>query len=58
MAAMAFCKFAVILCAFKPSQIGTIKALVTEVDPNAFIIVCEAHEIVGEGFGEDTPDSL
>ena len=48
----------VILCAFKPSQIGTIKALVTEVDPNAFIIVCEAHEIVGEGFGEYTPDSL
>jgi len=28
------------------------------VDPNAFIIVCEAHEIVGEGFGEYTPDSL
>ena len=48
----------VILCAFKPSQIGTIKALVTGVDPNAFIIVCEAHEIVGEGFGEYTPDSL
>ena len=48
----------VILCAFKPSQIGTIKALVTEVDPNAFIIVCEAHEIVGEGFWEYTPDSL
>ncbi len=48
----------VILCAFKPSQIGTIKALVTEVDPNAFIIVCEAHEIVGEGCGEYTPDSL
>ena len=48
----------VILCAFKPSQIGTIKAHVTEVDPNAFIIVCEAHEIVGEGFGEYTPDSL
>lgn len=48
----------VILCAFKPSQIGTIKALVTEVDPNAFIIVCEAHEVLGEGFGEYTPDSL
>lgn len=48
----------VVLCAFKPSQIGTIKALVTGVDPNAFIIVCEAHEIVGEGFGEYTPDSL
>lgn len=48
----------VILCAFKPSQIGTIKALVTEVDPNAFIIVCEAHEVLGEGFGAYTPDSL
>jgi len=48
----------VVLCAFKPSQIGTIKSLVTSIDPNAFIIVCEAHEVVGEGFGEYTPDSL
>ena len=48
----------VILCAFKRSQIAAIKAAVTEIDPSAFIIVCEAHEVLGEGFGEYTPDSL
>ena len=47
-----------VLCAFKRSQIGPIKAAVTQIDPNAFIIVCEAHEVLGEGFGEYTPDSL
>ncbi|MDE7246226.1 MAG: YitT family protein [Oscillospiraceae bacterium] len=48
----------VILCAFKRSQIAAIKAAVTETDPKAFIIVCEAHEVLGEGFGEYDPDSL
>ena len=48
----------VVLCAFKRSQIVPIKAAVTEIDPNAFIIVCEAHEVLGEGFGEYSPDSL
>lgn len=48
----------VVLCAFKRSQIAAIKAAVTALDPNAFIIVCEAHEVLGEGFGEYTPDSL
>ena len=48
----------VVLCAFKRSQIAAIKATVTAIDPAAFIIVCEAHEVLGEGFGEYTPDSL
>ena len=48
----------VVLCAFKRSQIAAIKASVMVVDPTAFIIVCEAHEILGEGFGEYSPDSL
>ena len=48
----------VVLCAFKRSQIAAIKASVMAVDPKAFIIVCEAHEILGEGFGEYSPDSL
>lgn len=48
----------VVLCAFKRSQIAAIKASVMAVDPTAFIIVCEAHEILGEGFGEYSPDSL
>ena len=37
----------VVLCAFKRSQIAAIKAAVTEIDPSAFIIVCEAHEVLG-----------
>ena len=48
----------VVLCAFKRSQIAAIKAAVTAIDPNAFIIVCEAHEVLGEGFGAYSPDSL
>lgn len=48
----------VVLCAFKRNQIAVIKAGVTAIDPNAFIIVCEAHEVLGEGFGVYTPDSL
>ena len=48
----------VVLCAFKRSQFAAIKAAVTGLDPRAFIIVCEAHEVLGEGFGEYTPDSL
>ena len=48
----------VVLCAFKRSQIVPIKSTVTDIDPNAFIIVCEAHEVLGEGFGEFSPDSL
>ncbi len=48
----------VVLCAFKRSQISAIKGAVTAIDPNAFIIVCDAHEVLGEGFGAYTPDSL
>ena len=48
----------VVLCAFKRTQIPAIKAAVTAIDPNAFIIVCDAHEVLGEGFGVYSPDSL
>ncbi|MEG2098109.1 MAG: YitT family protein [Pseudoflavonifractor sp.] len=40
----------VLLCAFKQRQIVEIKRLVKEIDPAAFIIVCEAHEVLGDGF--------
>ncbi len=48
----------VALCAFRRNQIVPIKAAVTQIDPSAFIIVCEAHEVLGEGFGEYSPDNL
>ena len=41
----------VILCAFGRSLIVPIKKLVQKIDPDAFVIVCDAHEILGEGFG-------
>ena len=48
----------VILCAFKRRQIAVIKAQVHSIDPNAFLIVCQAHEVLGEGFGSYSQDSL
>ena len=48
----------VILCAFSRAQIVSIKSIVKEIDPTAFIIMCDAYEILGEGFGVNTPDSL
>ena len=47
-----------IMCAFKRAQITAIKKSVTNIDPTAFIIVCEAHEVLGEGFGKYSPDEL
>ena len=40
----------VLMCAFKQRQIVPLKALVHELDPDAFLIVCEAHEVLGQGF--------
>ena len=48
----------VILCAFKRNQIAAVKAKVHAVDPEAFLIVCQAHEVLGEGFGSYSQDSL
>lgn len=48
----------VILCVFKRNQIAAIKAAATAIDDKSFIIVCEAHEVLGEGFGAYSPDSL
>lgn len=41
----------VILCACARTQIIPVKRAVQEIDPDAFVIVCDAHEILGEGFG-------
>lgn len=41
----------VILCAFKQKEIVSIKETVRQADPNAFMIVTNAHEVLGEGFG-------
>ena len=48
----------VILTAIKKQQLAELKMLVTELDPNAFIIVQEAHQVLGDGFLRYNKDSL
>lgn len=40
----------VILSAVKKQQISELKELVVDIDPDAFIIVQEAHQVLGDGF--------
>jgi uncharacterized membrane-anchored protein YitT (DUF2179 family) len=48
----------VVLTAVKKQQISELKRLVVEIDPDAFIVVQEAHQVLGEGFGRYSKDSL
>lgn len=48
----------ILLCAVKASGIAKIKSAVVEVDKDAFIIVSDAKEVYGEGFGIYNEDSL
>ena len=48
----------VVLAAVKKQQVTELKELVTAIDPNAFIIVQEAHQVLGDGFSRYTKDSL
>ena len=40
----------VLLCAIRRKQVPQLKDLVREIDPNAFVILQEAHQVLGEGF--------
>ena len=48
----------VVLAAVKKQQVTELKELVTAIDPNAFIIVQEAHQVLGDGFSRYSKDSL
>ena len=48
----------VVLAAVKRQQLAELKELVVEIDPNAFIIVQEAHQVLGDGFARYSKDSL
>ena len=48
----------VILTAVKKQQLADLKRLVVEIDPNAFIIVQEAHQVLGDGFSRYSKDAL
>lgn len=48
----------VLMCAFKQREIAAIKSAVKGIDPAAFVIVCDAHEVLGEGFRDYKKDDL
>ena len=48
----------VVLTAVRKQQISELKRLVVEIDPNAFIIVQEAHQVLGDGFSRYSKESL
>lgn len=48
----------VILTAVKKHQLAELKSLVTECDPDAFVIIQEAHQVLGDGFAKHTKDAL
>lgn len=48
----------VVLTAVKQHQISDLKSIVVEEDPDAFIIVQEAHQVLGDGFLRYSKDAL
>lgn len=48
----------VIFTVVKKQQIAELKRLVVQIDPDAFIVVQEAHQVLGEGFSRYSKDSL
>ena len=48
----------VVLAAVKRQQITELKELVMELDPKAFLIVQEAHQVLGDGFARYSRDAL
>ena len=48
----------IVLAAVKKQQIAELKELVMEIDPKAFVILQEAHQVLGDGFSRYSKDSL
>ena len=48
----------VILTAVKKQQLPELKRLVSEIDPDAFVIVQEAHQVLGDGFSRYSKEDL
>ncbi|MBQ1741564.1 MAG: YitT family protein, partial [Oscillospiraceae bacterium] len=48
----------ILLCAVRRREIVGVKRMIKEIDPNAFLIMCDAREVLGEGFGVYKPDGL
>ena len=48
----------IVLAAVKKQQVTELKELVMEIDPKAFVIVQEAHQVLGDGFSRYSKTSL
>ncbi len=48
----------VVLTAVKKQQLAELKELVMQIDPNAFVIVQEAHQVLGDGFSRYHKNAL
>ncbi len=48
----------VVLTAVKRQQLAELKQYVVEIDPDAFIIVQDAHQVLGDGFSRYSKDAL
>lgn len=48
----------VVLVAIKRQQLAELKELVVGIDPSAFIILQDSHQVLGDGFARYTRDSL
>jgi uncharacterized membrane-anchored protein YitT (DUF2179 family) len=48
----------VLLCVLSRKQVPQLKMIVSEIDPRAFVIVVEAREVAGEGFGSSSLANL
>ena len=48
----------VVLTAVKKHQLAEMKDIVAQIDPDAFIIVQEAHQVLGDGFARYSKDAL
>jgi uncharacterized membrane protein len=40
----------VLLCAVAPTEVAKLKAIVSDVDPDAFVIITAAYDVMGRGF--------
>lgn len=48
----------VVLVAVKRQQMAQLKELVSRIDPGAFVILQDAHQVLGDGFSHYSKDSL
>jgi uncharacterized membrane-anchored protein YitT (DUF2179 family) len=44
-----------LLCALAQSEVSRLERLVSGIDPDAFVIVQSASDVIGEGFGGLVP---